>query len=53
MHALRASMPGVDRTAWLVVTRAIYALVAVGLVVRARRRSERPTLSVVARSAAA
>jgi membrane protease YdiL (CAAX protease family) len=46
-------LPGVDRTAWLVVTGAIYALVAVGLVVRARRRSERPTLSVVARSAAA
>lgn len=47
-------LPGVDRTVWLLVTGSIYALVAVGLVVRDRRRSDKPgALIVVTRSSAA
>ena len=47
-------LPGVDRTAWLVVTGTIYALVAAGLVIRDRRRSMEPAALIVAtRSSAA
>ena len=47
-------LPGIDRTAWLLVTGAIYALVAAGLVIRDRRRAvETTALIVVTRSSAA
>jgi uncharacterized protein len=47
-------LPGVDRTAWLIVTGTVYALVAAGFVIRGRRRSARPAaLIAVTRSSAA
>ena len=46
-------LPGVDRTTWLVVTGAIYALVAAGLVVHERRRAVKPSPRIVAGSSSA
>lgn len=46
-------LPGVDRTSWLLVTGALYAVAAVVLVVAARRRLDRPATTTVPASVSA